>query len=106
MNFITAEDLCKFANKVPDESDTLPASYCQSAMEMVRDYLGYDPELQTYTQTVKGDGGFFAALEAMPINSITAFSVDGTESDPTALEVETENYVCYKDGSFFHKGSR
>ena len=47
MNFITSEMLCKFTNKVVDETDTQPASYCASAMETVRDYLGYDPESQT-----------------------------------------------------------
>lgn len=83
-----------------------PATYCQSAMEMVSDYLGYDPEQQTYTQLVKGDGGKIAALQAMPVSSITGFKVDGTTSDPTLLEVEKENYICFKDNSRFTKDTR
>lgn len=83
-----------------------PETYCKSAMEMVRDYLGYDPELQTYTQLVKGDGGSLAALQAMPIVSITALSVDDVTGDPSTLEVEKENYICFKDNSVFKKGSR
>ena len=106
MNFITSEMLCKFTNKVVDETDTQPASYCASAMETVRDYLGYDPESQTYTQVIKGDGGALAALQAMPITQISGFSVDGVESEPTLLEVEKNNYVCFKDNSIFQKGSR
>jgi len=83
-----------------------PATYCQSAMKIVAKYLGYDPEQQTYTQLIKGDNGELAALQAMPVSSITGLTIDGTTSDPTLLEVEKENYICFKDGSRFKKGSR
>lgn len=116
MNFITKNDLYAFMNKFPDEQEQSqqsgaeefdgPETYCKSAMEQIADYLGYDPELQEYTQDVKGDGGTLAALQAMPVVSITALSVDGTEGDPAALEVEKMNYICFKDNSIFQKGSR
>ena len=106
MNFITSTELCNFMNKQVEASDTGPASYCKSAMETVKEYLGYDPELQTYTQTIKGDGGALAALQAMPVTEITALSIDGVEADPLQLEWETENYVCFVDNSVFEKGSR
>ena len=106
MNFITGEMLCKFMNKEVESEDTSPQSYCNSAMEEVKEYLGYDPQDQTYTQTIKGDGGALAALQAMPITEITALSVDGAEADASQLEVESENYVCFKDDSVFAKGSR
>ena len=106
MNFITSTELCNFMNKQVETSDTGPASYCKSAMEVVKEYLGYDPELQTYTQTIKGDGGALAALQAMPVTEITALSIDGVEADPSQLEWETENYVCFVDNSVFEKGSR
>lgn len=106
MNYITGEMLCKFINKEVESDDTSPSSFCSSAMEAVKEYLGYDPELQTYTQTIKGDGGALAALQAMPITEITALSIDGIEADPTQLEVETENYVCFVDNSVFEKGRR
>ncbi len=106
MDFITKDDLIAFMHKVPDADDPQPESFCQSAMEAVADYLGYNPELQEHTQTIKGDGGALAALEAMPVNSITALSVDGVESDPSRLEVEDMNYICFEDNSVFNKGSR
>ena len=106
MNFITKDDLIAFMHKVPDAEDSQPESYCKSAMETVADYLCYNPELQEYTQTVKGDGGALAALVAMPVNSITALTIDGVESDPSSLEVEDMNYICFKDNSVFAKGSR
>ena len=92
-------------NDDPPEFDG-PDTYCKSAMEQVADYLGYDPELQTYTQVIKGDGGTLAALQAMPIQSITALSIDGATGNPTTLEVEKMNYICFKDNSVFQKGSR
>jgi hypothetical protein len=106
MNYITGEMLCKFIKKHVEASDTSPSSYCSSAMEIVKEYLGYDPELQTYTQTVKGDGGALAALQAMPVTEITALTIDGVEADPAQLEWETDNYVCFADNSVFEKGSR
>lgn len=106
MNYITGEMLQNFMNKHVDDNDSQPENYCKSAMEAVADYLGYDPELQEHIQTVKGDGGALAALEAMPVNSITALNIDGVESDPSGLEVEDMNYICFKDNSVFSKGSR
>lgn len=106
MTYINAELLCKFMNKFPDEGDQQPESYCQAAMEAVSDYLGYEPELKQYTQTVKGDGGTLAPLCAMPVVEISALSVDGVEKNPDVLEVEGENYICFKDNSVFTKNSR
>lgn len=106
MTFITSAMLQKFMDKTVEQSDTSPASYCSAAMEQVRDYLGYDPELQTYTQEIKGDGGKLAALCAWPVGAISSFSIDGENHSPTELEIESENYICFKDGSRFHKGSR
>ena len=106
MNFITGEMLCKFMNKEVETTDTSPQNYCNSAMETVKEYLGYDPQSQTYTQTIKGDGGKLAALQAMPITAISALSVDGAVADASQLEVDAENYVCFKDDSVFAKGSR
>ena len=106
MNYITPLMLQSFMDKHVDDEDTKPQSYCNSAMEMVRDYLGYDPESQEYTQIIKGDNGALAALCAKPISEISAFSIDGVEHDAGELEVEAENYICFVDNSIFKKGSR
>lgn len=106
MNYITSDMLQSFMDKHVDDGDTKPQSYCNSAMEMVRDYLGYDPESQEYTQIIKGDNGALAALCAKPITEISAFSIDGAEHDAGELEVEAENYICFVDNSIFKKGSR
>lgn len=106
MTFITSAKLQEYAKKTVETGDTLVQDYCTAAMEQVRNYLGYDPELQTYTQEIKGDGGKLAALCAWPVGAISSFSIDGEIHSPTELEIESENYICFKDGSRFHKGSR
>ncbi len=106
MTFITREELLKFTNKVCDDNDPLPLKYCNSAMEMVADYLKYNPESQEYSQIIKGDDGELAALKAFPITAITTFGVDGTQHEVSELEVEKENYICFVDGSRFQKGVR
>ena len=106
MTFITSAMLQVFMDKTCEANDTKPQDYCNAAMEQVRDYLGYDPELQTYTQEIKGDDGHLAALCAWPIKSITDFSVDGDIHSVNEIEVQKENYICFKNDSVFKKGSR
>lgn len=106
MTFITSAMLQAFMDKTCEANDTKPQDYCNAAMEQVRDYLGYDPELQTYTQEIKGDDGHLAALCAWPIKSITDFSVDGDIHSVNEIEVQKENYICFKNDSVFKKGSR
>lgn len=106
MTFITSAMLQVFMGKTCEANDTKPQDYCNAAMEQVRDYLGYDPELQTYTQEIKGDDGHLAALCAWPIKSITDFSVDGDIHSVNEIEVQKENYICFKNDSVFKKGSR
>lgn len=106
MTFITGAMLEDFMGKHAEDGDTKPAMYCNAAMETVREYLGYDPEKQEYTQTVKGDNGRLAALCAMPVCAVTAFSADGVEHDAAEIEVEKENYIRFADDSVFLKGSR
>lgn len=106
MNYITSDMLQSFMDKHVDNDDTKPAGYCNAAMEMVRDYLGYDPEQQNYTQTIKGDNGALAALCAMPVNAITGLTIDGVVHSASEVEVENGNYICFVDNSVFQKGSR
>lgn len=106
MTFITSTMLQDFMDKHVEDDDSKPDGYCNSAMEMIRDYLGYDPEKQSYKQTLRGDNGRVAVLCAMPICAITAFSVDDIEHDVAEIEVEKENYIRFADDFVFRKGSR
>lgn len=111
MAYITSTDLINFSRKYIDETDTdalaLMTTYCNSAMDAVKKFLGYDPESKTYTSVINGDNGAMLALEAQPITSITAFSIDGVSQDADSLKVVTndQNYVRLKDNKFFCGGS-
>jgi len=104
MAYITAQDLQNYEKKVPKEGDTSPQKYCNAAMEMVKDFLGYDPEVKQYTSIVRGDGGSLLELEAFPINSITALKIAGESVDVSLVQVEKKNYICMADDSPFIKG--
>lgn len=108
MNYIKQTDLENFMGKFPKEDDTQPQSYCNAAMEAVRDFLGYEPEEKLYAQTVKGDNGAMLALKACHITEILEFSVDGVAHDSAELEVidEYKNYIEFSDSSIFKKGSK
>lgn len=106
MEFIDQEALENFMQKYPQEGDTQPQSYCNAAMEAVADYLGYDPEEQTYTQTIKGDNGGIMALKACHITEITTFKVNGETHPVTELEIvdDAKNYIEFADSSVFRMG--
>lgn len=106
MNYIDKEALENFMQKFVDEDNDTPQTYCDAAMQCVKEFLNYDPELQQYTQTIKGDNGGLLALKAMPIQSITAFSVDGVSHQTSELSVVSDNYVEFEDGSLFLKGHK
>ena len=52
--------------------------YINAASEMINEYLGYDPETQTYTEEVyDGTGTKFLTLKARPITTLTEVQEDG-----------------------------
>ena len=105
-SYITQEELEAFEKKFVKEGDEKPQEYCNAAMEMIEKYLGYNPEMQTYTTLIKGDGGALAALKSYPITEITGLKINGEDHEAEKLEVENDNYVCFLDGSCFVKGNR
>lgn len=106
MNYISQKDLEDFIGKYPKEGDTRPQEYCDSAMECVKEFLGYDPELQEYTTKFKGDDGKLATLEAFPIKEIKEFKVDETLMDVSILEIAAKNYVEFENDAQFLKGHK
>lgn len=108
MNYISQKELEDFMSKYPEEGDTKPESYCKSAMEMVENFLGYDPSEKTYTTKIKGKGQKLACLEAFPINEITSFKIDGVSHDVSEIDISNKkrNYVEFENESVFQHGSK
>lgn len=106
MAYITQAELESFIGKIIDNDDFKPQQYCDSAMEMIRNYLDYDPELKEYTTVIRGDGGQIGVLEAFPIVEITALEVNGAAADPQVFEVLRKNYIIFSDDSVFAAGNK
>lgn len=106
MTFITADDLINFAKKIPDEDDNSPQTFADSAMEIVEEYLGYNPEEQTYTTTRRGDGGKLFDLSAKPINEIKKAFIDGVETDVSLFTYEKKSHrISFLSDNVFSKNS-
>ena len=80
MAYITAELLCEYTGKYPEENASMPQIYTDSAMETVNKYLRYNPEQSEYQVSVYGDGTNQLVLPA-PIESIESISVNGEAID-------------------------
>ena len=106
MQYISQKDLEDFIGKCPKDGDERPQSYCDSAMECVKGFLGYNPELQEYTTKFKGDDGSLGVLEAFPVTEIKSFKIDDVDVDVAMLEPAAKNYIEFTDGSLFIKGHK
>lgn len=106
MAYITQAELESFIGKFIDNEDFKPQQYCDSAMEMIQNYLEYDPELHEYTTVIRGDGGQIGVLEAFPIVEITGLEVNGVAADHNNLEGLRKNYIVFSDDSKFQVGNK
>ncbi len=101
MNFITVDDLKLYQRKYTEDekTDALVKTFCDSGMEAVKSYLGYDPELQEYTEEKYGMDGLRLSLSA-PVSEILSLSAGGEEQD-LSLFYFCENYIKHKGRNLF-----
>lgn len=104
--YITPSELEDFIGKYPEDGDKKPESYCKSAIEVVQEYLGYDPEEKQYTTKIRGDGGVFAILDAFPITEIISFKIDGNDEPITRIEIGNKNLIRFEDDALFLAGHK
>lgn len=101
MAYITTQELQAFADKYP-EDDSLLQGYCDSAEELIENYLGYSPEEKEYTTTAYGLGSRCFALEAKPVTEITSISADGVSLDLAAVKIiQKKPYIAFVDEVIF-----
>lgn len=81
MSYVSVQDLQKFTNVYPEDGDTLQQIYLGSATEIIESYLGYNPELQTYTNYFDGNGKNILFLNAKPISILQSVSINGVEQN-------------------------
>jgi hypothetical protein len=83
----------KYAKKSDDDvtGEALYQTFLDSAEQIVKDYLGYDPASQTYTaQELDGNGSSSIVLKAKPITALSAITINGVSRGTTDFDIEGE----------------
>lgn len=103
MEIVVLETWKRYAKK-PDEDTTgeeLYQTFLDSAEEIVKTYLGFDPVSRIYTaQALVGTGLSSLQLKAKPVTALTALSIDGAAQDVADFSIDGER-ITFKDGSAF-----
>lgn len=101
MEFITVDELKLYQRKYTEDekADELVKVFCDSGMEAVKSYLGYNPELSEYTEERRGMDGLRLSLQA-PVSEILSLSADGEELD-LSMYFAAENYIKSRARTLF-----
>lgn len=75
MQFVTIDQFNEYTNNYEDS--TLKSSYIESAEQVVKDYLGFDPEVKEYREYFSGMGDTKLYLNAHPIQLINEITING-----------------------------
>jgi hypothetical protein len=95
MSYVTIQDFQKFTN-VYQDSDSLQQSYIDSAENIVENYLGYSPVLNSYTNILKGNGSKELQLKARPIRNIISLEIDNESVNINNIVTKNE-FIYYRD---------
>lgn len=96
MALITTTDLENYSGVSGDE---LAGSYVQSAIEIVRNYLGYNPEAVEYDQMYDGTGTDSLFLECPHVTSLIEVEINGESVSVDNFYIK-ENQMFFKGGVF------
>lgn len=94
---ISVEDLQKFTNVFPESEFDLQPIYVGSACDTVINYLGYNPEKNTYDIFLDGKGDNFIYLPNMNIISVSSVVIDGVSVNNYVID---GNKLILTDGVF------
>lgn len=94
---ITTTELQKFTGVFPEDDFDLQDVYVGSANDTVINYLGYNPEKETYTKYFDGDGKNILYLPHMHVTSVTSVSIDGAAVNTFIVD---DNKIVLTDGVF------
>jgi hypothetical protein len=91
-SYVALADFKKYANKREEDAtgEALYQTYIDSAEQIVKDYLAYDPASQVYTHTLPGSGLTYLQLKAKPVTVLTSVTADGTARNVADFRLEDE----------------
>jgi hypothetical protein len=106
MSYVDLVDFKKYANKREEDAtgEALYQVYIDSAEQIVKDYLAYDPASQVYTHTLPGSGLSHIQLRAKPVTVLTSVTVDGASRNVADFRLEDER-LYDKTGGIFSTAS-
>lgn len=107
MAIVSVDDFKVYAKKLDGDvaTEALYQTFVDSAETIVEDFLGYDPESQTYSgQTFYGDGRKYLQLKAKPITALTALTIDGVAEDVLDYSFDDDT-ILRIDGTEFYPGA-
>jgi len=103
----TVDQVKEYADIKDEHKNDSIELYINAASDMIDEYLGYDPETQTYTEEVyDGNGTKFLALKARPITTLTTVLEDGDTVSTTdfvtrSWYIDGYDYVFVRGNSNF-----
>lgn len=93
----TKEELEKFTGVQEDELSSQAELFLGSASDIIRNYLGYDPELKNYKKAFNGNGTNILRLGSKPIQKINEVEINGVV-EPMEDFYFDDDTLFYKDG--------
>jgi hypothetical protein len=105
-SYVTLADFKKYAKKVEEDvaGEALYQIYIDSAEQIVKDYLSYNPASQAYTHTLSGSGLSFMQLRAKPVTALTSVTIDGASRAVGDFRLEDER-LYDTTGDIFYLGA-
>lgn len=103
MGIVALETWKRYAKKPTEDTvgEELYQVFLDSAEEIVKQYLGFDPVSRIYTaQALIGTGLSSLQLKAKPVTALTSLSVDGAAQDVADYSIEGER-ITHKNGALF-----
>jgi hypothetical protein len=99
---ISKEEFEQYTDNYPDD-DVLIDVYIDSAVNIIVDYLGYDPIKQSHTELYSGDGSIELELKNTKIHSIEVLAISGEEKTEFVID---DNRLVLTNGDKFIQGTK
>lgn len=103
---ITKDDLQKFTGVYPDKENDQQDLFCNASINIVSNYLRYNPELQNYDIFINGSGTKEVHVPAKPIFILSDVIINGESVPIENFSFENDCIFSLKDDVVFSKGTR
>lgn len=96
---VTKEELEKYSGVYTDEENNAQELYIESAEDILRSYLGYNPEVTCYTKFYDGCGFSDLRLGVKNIFILESVSIDGVKQELENIDFD-DDCIIIRNGVF------